>query len=218
MKNTSFIFYATFYESTQCLTQNRRGKFLCKLLAYMAGEDAPVFSEKEKIEASLFLLMQPQIQANLVRRENGQAGAEHGKKGGRPKKDIDANADIEETKEEDDPENAENSDTPIEEKGNNTGDAAHNETARGTGSGLRGKKNENPIGDNQGLHDVNPKKNLMIMLMEMGMIFRRKPPECRPCNRPMQITGLTHRQATQITQTAERRRKIISILSLHKAA
>ena len=74
MKNTSFIFYATFYESTQCFPQNRRGKFLCKLLAYMAGEDAPVFSEKEKVEASLFLLMQPQIQANLERRENGKGG------------------------------------------------------------------------------------------------------------------------------------------------
>nr|DAI09819.1 MAG TPA: hypothetical protein [Caudoviricetes sp.] len=88
MKNTSFIFYATFYESTQCLSQNRRGKFLCKLLAYMTGEDAPVFSDKEKIEASLFLLMQPQIKANLARRENGKAGAEHGSKGGRPKKDA----------------------------------------------------------------------------------------------------------------------------------
>ena len=74
MKNTSFIFYATFYESTQCLTQNRRGKFLCKLLAYMAGEDAPVFSEKEKVEASLFLLMQPQILANLERRELSKNG------------------------------------------------------------------------------------------------------------------------------------------------
>lgn len=74
MKNTSFIFYATFYESTQCLTQNRRGKFLCKLLAYMAGEDAPVFSEKEKIERSLFLLMQPQILANLERRELSKNG------------------------------------------------------------------------------------------------------------------------------------------------
>ena len=74
MKNTSFIFYATFYESTQCLTQNRRGKLLCKLLAYMAGEDAPVFSEKEKVERSLFLLMQPQILANLERRENGKGG------------------------------------------------------------------------------------------------------------------------------------------------
>lgn len=81
MKNTSFIFYATFYESTQCLPQNRRGKFLCKLLAYMAGENAPVFSEKEKIERSLFLLMQPQILANLERRENG-------KNGGRPKKEA----------------------------------------------------------------------------------------------------------------------------------
>ena len=74
MKNTSFIFYATFYESTQCLTQNRRGKFLCKLLAYMAGEDAPVFSEKEKVERSLFLLMQPQILANLERRELSKNG------------------------------------------------------------------------------------------------------------------------------------------------
>ena len=92
MKNTSFIFYATFYESTQCLSQNRRGKFLCKLLAYMAGEDAPVFSDKEKIEASLFLLMQPQIKANLARRENGKAGAEHGSKGGRPKKDAEKEA------------------------------------------------------------------------------------------------------------------------------
>ena len=88
MKNTSFIFYASFYEATQCLSQNRRGKFLCKLLAYMTGEDAPVFSDKEKIEASLFLLMQPQIKANLARRENGKAGAEHGSKGGRPKKDA----------------------------------------------------------------------------------------------------------------------------------
>ena len=74
MKNTSFIFYATFYESTQCLPQNRRGKFLCKLLAYMAGEDAPVFSEKEKVERSLFLLMQPQILANLERRELSKNG------------------------------------------------------------------------------------------------------------------------------------------------
>ena len=74
MKNTSFIFYATFYESTQCLTENRRGKFLCKLLAYMTGEDAPVFSEKEKVERSLFLLMQPQILANLERRELSKNG------------------------------------------------------------------------------------------------------------------------------------------------
>ena len=157
MKNTSFIFYASFYEATQCLSKNRQGVFLCRLLDYMTSGDEPIFLDKEKIERSLFLLMQPQIKANLARRENGQAGAEHGKKGGRPKKDIDANADTEETKAEEEPENAENSDTYIEEKGNGTSDAEYDESLKYGVSGFQTESPRKNLGDIQGLHDVNPK-------------------------------------------------------------
>ena len=90
MKHTSFIFYSTFYDSTKCLKGNRRGKFLCKLLEYMSGGDEPVFTENEAMEESLFILMQPQIKANIARREGGQLGAEAGKKGGRPPKKCEA--------------------------------------------------------------------------------------------------------------------------------
>lgn len=156
MKHTSFIFYSTFYDSTKCLKGNRRGKFLCKLLEYMSGGDEPVFTEKEAMEESLFILMQPQIKANIARREGGQLGAEAGKKGGRPPKKCEVPDTVAPNSQQEVQEETDN--TPVEPCSESSADDAepvHPDTSELPYTDLS-CNNENPSCNTKGLSDKTP--------------------------------------------------------------
>lgn len=73
----SFIFYASFYDAIECLSDKKRLKMydaIAKLA--LKNEETELKGEEKR----LFCLIRPQILANLKRYEDGQ-------KGGRPKKE-----------------------------------------------------------------------------------------------------------------------------------
>ncbi|MBP5307211.1 MAG: hypothetical protein J6Y79_04085 [Paludibacteraceae bacterium] len=74
----SMIFYRSFYEALEGLPDEMRLRVLDSVIRYGLYEEEP---ELNGVEASLFRLIKPQIDANVERRENG-------KKGGRPKKPM----------------------------------------------------------------------------------------------------------------------------------
>ncbi|WP_051698007.1 DUF6291 domain-containing protein [Prevotella sp. 10(H)] len=81
----SFIFYRSFYEAIKDLDDTDQLNIYKAIIEYgLNGE----ISHLEGITKSLFTLIKPQLDANSRRYENGKKGAQHGKKGGRPKKDV----------------------------------------------------------------------------------------------------------------------------------
>lgn len=83
MERQSFVFYRSFYEALKTLPPEDKAKIYEVIIAY--GLDG-IDPNLEGYLASLFTLIKPQIDANNKKFENGKAGAEHGKKGGRPRK------------------------------------------------------------------------------------------------------------------------------------
>lgn len=76
MKNTSFVFYASFHEALEELSDVKYGKLMRAINNYAINGVMP---ELKKELRMAFLLIKPQIDANTERRENGKSG-------GRPKK------------------------------------------------------------------------------------------------------------------------------------
>ena len=80
----SMIFYESFYEALKELKPIDRAKVYDAVFGYVFGGEEPELSGASKMA---WILIKPQIDANIKRRENGEKGAELGKKGGRPKKE-----------------------------------------------------------------------------------------------------------------------------------
>lgn len=86
----SMVFYRSFYEAIKRLPELSRAKLYDAVFAYgLDGEEI----ELDGIEAAMFQLIKPQIDANNRRKENG-------KKGGRPKTETKPNSNLDETKQE----------------------------------------------------------------------------------------------------------------------
>lgn len=79
----SVVFYKTFYDCIKELPEERGYALFNAVCEYAFNEIEPDLSG---LEAGIFGMIKAQIDANNKRYENGKKGAEHGKKGGRPKK------------------------------------------------------------------------------------------------------------------------------------
>jgi hypothetical protein len=86
MQRDSFVFYASFYEAISSLPPELQGKCYDAIIGYAIEGKEP--EDPEPIVSAVFALVKPQIDANNKRYADGCKGAEHGKKGGRPKKEI----------------------------------------------------------------------------------------------------------------------------------
>ena len=78
MKGSSFIFYASFHEATKELNDAEYGALMRAINEYALNDVIPELKGTLKMA---FLLIKPQIDANMERRENGKGG-------GRPRKDV----------------------------------------------------------------------------------------------------------------------------------
>ena len=85
MERESFVFYRSFYEGIKELPRNIQGEVLTAIMEY--GLNGVTTENQKPITKAMFALIKPQLDANNQRFENGRLGAEHGKKGGRPKKE-----------------------------------------------------------------------------------------------------------------------------------
>lgn len=86
MKRESFIFYQSFSDAISELDDACRLAVYDAIVQYGLTGEMPELSGVPK---AIMTLIRPQIDANLRRYENGRKGAEHGKKGGRPRKNTD---------------------------------------------------------------------------------------------------------------------------------
>jgi len=85
MERESFVFYRSFYEGIKELPRDIQGEVLTAIMEY--GLNGVTTENQKPITKAMFALIKPQIDANNQRFENGKLGAEHGKKGGRPRKE-----------------------------------------------------------------------------------------------------------------------------------
>ena len=80
----SFVFYRSFYDAIKGLPRDIQGEIYTAIMEYgLYGKET---ENLKPIAQSIFTLIQPQIEANNKRFENGKKGAEYGERGGRPKK------------------------------------------------------------------------------------------------------------------------------------
>jgi len=85
MERESFVFYRSFYEGIKELPRDIQGEVLTAIMEY--GLNGVTTENQKQITKAMFALIKPQLDANNQRFENGRLGAEHGKKGGRPRKE-----------------------------------------------------------------------------------------------------------------------------------
>lgn len=89
IKRDSFVFYRSFYEAIKNFDDETRLALYDAVLNFaIEGEEI----ELDGIAKSIFTLIKPQLIANNRRYVNGCKGAEHGAKGGRPKKNKDVDS------------------------------------------------------------------------------------------------------------------------------
>lgn len=88
----NFIFYRSFYEGAKVLKDSDRLKLYEAIFEYALDNAEP---KLKGYPLGMFSMARPQLDANNKRYQDGLKGAEHGKKGGRPKKNK-LNGDIEE--------------------------------------------------------------------------------------------------------------------------
>lgn len=86
--NESFVFYRSFYEATEDLTDEQLGKVMRAIAEYGLNENC---IDMDAITKLAFTLIKPQLDANLRRRKNGA-------KGGRPVTEKEPNHNLDETK------------------------------------------------------------------------------------------------------------------------
>lgn len=85
MKRESFIFYQSFSDAISELDDACRLAVYDAIVQYGLTGEMP---EMSGVPKAIMTLIRPQIDANLRRYENGRKGAEHGKKGGRPRENT----------------------------------------------------------------------------------------------------------------------------------
>lgn len=84
MERESFLFYRSFYEAIRRMPPEVQAEIYPAIMEYaLFGKFPKGLSE---VALAMFLLIQPNIDVNNKRFENGKKGAIHGKKGGRPRK------------------------------------------------------------------------------------------------------------------------------------
>lgn len=79
----NFIFYRSFYEGAKVLKDSDRLKLYEAIFEYALDNKEP---NLKGYPLGMFSMAKPQLDANNKRYQDGLKGAEHGKKGGRPKK------------------------------------------------------------------------------------------------------------------------------------
>lgn len=82
----SFIFYESYFEAISELPEKDRLK-IYEAIAKLSLRDEED-NNLSGISKAIFIAIKPQILANNERYDNGKKGAEHGSKGGRPKKET----------------------------------------------------------------------------------------------------------------------------------
>ena len=82
MARDNFIFYRSFFEGVDNMPQKNQLVLYKAIMEFALNEEEPKLNG---IEKAIFSLIRPQLEANNKRYEDGKRGAEHGKKGGRPK-------------------------------------------------------------------------------------------------------------------------------------
>lgn len=84
MKRDSILFYRSFYDAIKALPKKHQLSALEAILEYGLNGIEP---ESDGVVNAIFALIKPQVDANNRRFVNGSKGAEHGAKGGRPRKE-----------------------------------------------------------------------------------------------------------------------------------
>lgn len=84
MERDSFIFYRSFYEAIRRMPPEVQAEIYPALAEYALFGTAP--TDISDVAMAMFLLIQPNIDVNNKRFENGKKGAAYGKRGGRPRK------------------------------------------------------------------------------------------------------------------------------------
>lgn len=82
----SFVFYRSFFEALKNVPKKHRLEVYDAVFTYVFESQEPSLSG---VPRSLWELIKPQLDASNRRYENAKRGAEHGKKGGRPRKNGD---------------------------------------------------------------------------------------------------------------------------------
>ena len=82
----SFVFYRSFFEALKNVPKKHRTEIYDAVFAYAFESQEPSLSG---VPRALWELIKPQLDASERRYENARRGAEHGKKGGRPRKNGD---------------------------------------------------------------------------------------------------------------------------------
>jgi hypothetical protein len=83
-RKESFVFYRSFIEAIRTLPETDQLKVFNSIADFALDQKEP---ELEGTIKGFWMLIKPNIEANNKRYENGKKGAEHGEKGGRPKKE-----------------------------------------------------------------------------------------------------------------------------------
>ena len=86
MKRDSFVFYTSFSDAISELEPMQQLAVYNAIVQYAS---TGVMPELSGVPKAIMTLIKPQLDANSRRYENGHKGAEHGKKGGRPRKKTD---------------------------------------------------------------------------------------------------------------------------------
>jgi hypothetical protein len=84
MKRDSILFYRSFYDAVKALPKKHQLAAFESIIEYGLNGVEP---EGEGVISAIFALIKPQVDANNRRFINGTKGAEHGVKGGRPRKE-----------------------------------------------------------------------------------------------------------------------------------
>ena len=87
IERSGFVFYLSFYEAAEALDPDEQLQLYRAIIRYGLFGEVPTADEYKKHIIAMFKLILPQIDANNKRYLNGKMGGEHGKKGGRPKKE-----------------------------------------------------------------------------------------------------------------------------------
>ncbi len=84
MERESFLFYRSFYEAIKRMPCEVQAEIYPAIAEYALMGKMP--TDISDVAMAMFLLIQPNIDVNNKRFENGKKGAAFGKRGGRPKK------------------------------------------------------------------------------------------------------------------------------------
>lgn len=137
----SVVFYKTFYDCIKELPEESGYILYNAVCEYAFNGIEP---DLIGLEAGIFGMIKVQIDANNKRYENGKKGAEHGKKGGRPKKGEESDGDAVPEKEEtpkgipcDKAENPKGDITSEKEETPNVNDNANENVKKETPNGVK---------------------------------------------------------------------------------